>query len=164
MHAPAHARADACADARADVRRRWRGQSLLEFAIFAPILIGLMGATTDFARAYEQLVKLESATRDAAEYVVSSKTVTSSTLATTTARQVVCSQFGLSATCTSPQVTVDSYTSSTTAPGAHVEYPLVSATITSSLSFQTLFPYPFLTDRGATTLTASTQYAVLRGR
>jgi Flp pilus assembly protein TadG len=143
-------------------RHRWRGQSLVEFALVLPILLGLMGAMVDFARVNEVRIRLESATRDAAEYVA--MTATSSSMAATEARRVVCTAFEQSDTCSSPTVAVSGYSSNTSAPGAAAAYPLVTATVSTSTSFQTLFPYPFLTDRGATTLTASYSYSVLQNR
>jgi Flp pilus assembly protein TadG len=145
-------------------KSRSRGQSLVEFALVVPILLTLLGATLDFARLYQERVKLESATRDAAEYAASDLTVTSQALALTRAKAVVCTQFGLPTTCTSPAVTVVSYTSSTTAPGATTQFPLVRVKLSSTFTFSTLFPYPFLTNGGTTTLHADDEYAILRGR
>jgi Flp pilus assembly protein TadG len=159
-------------------RTRVRGQSLAEFAIVLPIMLGLMGAILDYSRFNEQRVKLESATRDAAEYVARDKTVTNATLALPVAKRVICLQFGLSATCVPPptdpsrpvpNVTVPTWTACTTndavsCPGGSAANPRVTANIASSLEFQTLFPYPFLTDRGATTLGATAEFKVLQGR
>jgi Flp pilus assembly protein TadG len=145
-------------------RSRSRGQSLVEFALIVPILLTLLGETLDFARVYEVRVKLEAATRDAAEYAATDMTATSAALVLTRARKVVCAAFGEPATCTSPSVTVVTYTSSTIAPGATTQYPLATVKLTSTIVFHTLLPYPFVTVDGATTLSATNQYAVLRGR
>ena len=145
-------------------RSRSRGQSLAEFALVVPILFTLLGATLDFGRVYETRVKLEAATRDAAEYVATDVTVTSQALALTRAKSVVCAQFGQAATCTSPGVTIVSYSSSTTAPGATAQNPLVKVKVASSFTFQTFLPYPFLTTDGSTPLSSSAEYAILRGR
>ena len=48
-----------------------RGQSLVEFAIVLPVLLALTGITIDASRVYFQWLDLESATRDAAQSVVS---------------------------------------------------------------------------------------------
>jgi Flp pilus assembly protein TadG len=143
-------------------RARTRGQSVVEFALVLPILVGLMGAMVDFARVNEVRIKLEAATRDAAEYV--SLVTTSSTQASTEAQRIVCEAFDQGPSCTSPSVSVVGWSSRPDAPGAAAAYPMVSATVSSSTSFQTMFPYPFLTDRGQTTLTASYSYSALQNR
>jgi len=52
-------------------KARRRGQSLVEFAIVLPVLLALTGITIDASRVYFQWLDLESATRDAAQTVVS---------------------------------------------------------------------------------------------
>lgn len=52
-------------------RRGAKGQSLVEFALVAPVMLALMGIAIDGARLYFSYVKLESAARDAAQYVAS---------------------------------------------------------------------------------------------
>jgi Flp pilus assembly protein TadG len=151
---PAHTRP-------AHKRTRARGQSLVEFAIVLPILLGLFGATLDFARVHEVRQKLTAATRDAAEYAATN--ATSSTDALTQGRSVVCAQFG-QPSCTSPAIAVTSFSRNTTIPPGTAAYPQVSVTVSSSMPYQTLFPYPFLTDRGATTLSVTSSYVVLQGR
>src|SRR5258706_8696860 len=42
-----------------------RGQSLAEFALIAPVMLGLLGIGVDFARILFSWMDLESATRDA---------------------------------------------------------------------------------------------------
>lgn len=160
---------------------RSRGQSLAEFAVVLPVLAALVGAAVDLSRMYEQRVKLEAATRDAAEYVASDKTVTTIDQARTRAKAVVCTQFGLAATCTSPSVTVTAYSRSTTDPGT-AEFPQVSVTVSSSLGFSTLFPWPFISSNWkqpyanggdtsggpakpvAASLTATKTFTLLQGR
>jgi Flp pilus assembly protein TadG len=51
--------------------RRSIGQSLTEFALVLPLLLGLTGMAIDASRVYFQWVDLESATRDAAQYIAS---------------------------------------------------------------------------------------------
>lgn len=161
-------------------RARSRGQSLVEFAMVLPILAGLLGASVDLARMYEQRVKLEAATRDAAEYVASDTTVTTAAGALTRAKAVICAQFGLASTCTSPAVTIASYSRSTSDPGT-TEFPQVSVTITTTLPFSTIVPWPFISTQWrspyangggasstptayAATLTAAHSYTILQGR
>jgi hypothetical protein len=127
-----------------------------------PILLGLFGATLDFARVNEMRVMLEGSTRDAAEQAAMSSL--SESEAATQARRTVCLQVQQSETCDSPSVALVSYSRSDTAHGASARQPLVSVTVQSSMPFQTLFPYPFLTDQGRTTLTARSSFAVLQNR
>ena len=49
--------------------RRSHGQSLTEFALILPVMLALMGIAIDTARVYFAWLNLESATRDAAQYV-----------------------------------------------------------------------------------------------
>jgi Flp pilus assembly protein TadG len=148
----------------ARTRSRSRGQSLVEFALVLPILFTLFGATIDFARVYETNVKLESATRDAAEYAATDLTATTTALVLARAKSVICNQFGQAATCTSPSVTIVTFSSSTTAPGATTQFPLVRVKVAASFTFQTVLPYPLLTSDGSTPLGTTAEFAVLRGR
>jgi Flp pilus assembly protein TadG len=143
--------------------QRARGQSVAEFAIVLPMLLGLLGVTLDLARVYEANIKLQAATRDAAEYAATSMAVTTSAEALTSARTVICTQFGRPASCTSPAVVVSSFSRSTVAPGTS-SHPQVTVGLTSSLAFETLFPYPIVADNGALTLSAASTFAVLQGR
>jgi Flp pilus assembly protein TadG len=52
-------------------RRSRDGQSLVEFALILPVLLALTGMAIDTSRVYFQWLDLESATRDAAQYVAS---------------------------------------------------------------------------------------------
>ena len=52
-------------------RRTRRGQSLVEFALVLPVLLAITGVVIDASRVYFQWVDLESATRDAAQYIAS---------------------------------------------------------------------------------------------
>ena len=148
----------------ARTRSRSRGQSLVEFALVLPIMFSLFGATIDFARVYEAKIKLESATRDAAEYAATDLTATTMALALTRAKSVICTQFGQPATCTSPAVTIVKFTSNAMAPGATTQFPLVTVKVAASLTFQTIVPYPFLTENGSTLLSTTAEFALLRGR
>lgn len=128
-----------------------------------PVLLGLVGVTLDLARAYEAQIKLQAATRDAAEYAATDTAVTTSDQALTSARSVICTQFGAATSCTSPAVAVSGFSRSTAAPGTS-SHPQVSVSLASSLAFETLFPYPFVTDGGSLTLSAASTFAILQGR
>lgn len=54
-----------------DRRRPSLGQSLAEFALILPVMLALLGAGVDFARLFFTWIDLESAARDAAQYVAS---------------------------------------------------------------------------------------------
>jgi Flp pilus assembly protein TadG len=140
-----------------------RGQSVAEFALVLPVLLGLLGITLDLARVYEADIKLQAATRDAAEYAATDTTVTTSAQALTRAQTVICTQFGAPSSCTSPAVVVSSFSRSTAAPGSS-SHPQVTVSLTSSLAFETLFPYPLVADQGSVTLSATSTFAILQGR
>ena len=149
---------------------------MTEFALILPLLLAFVGITIDFARLFQAMITLEGATRDAAEYVASN--VTDATQADAAARRVVCLQaqplpgFQTSSSpppddvegCVQPVVTVVAYSSSTTAPGATTKYPLVQATVTSSLPFSMLFQYPLITQAGTWTLQTTESFSILQGR
>jgi Flp pilus assembly protein TadG len=157
------------------IRRRPRGQSLAEFALILPLLLTFLGATVDFARLFHGWITLQSATRAAAEYAATN--TANSTAALTEARKVVCVQTqnlpGFQAgsgspptsteTCTSPTVTIVSYSLSYTAAGASTRYPIATVSVRSSLPFTTLFPYPFL-PKGIWTLSSTQSYSIIQGR
>jgi Flp pilus assembly protein TadG len=143
-------------------RGRSAGQAVTEFALVLPLLLCLVGAGTDFAGAYQQLIKLQTATRDAAEYVAT-KDLTS-VQAAIDAQAVVCAEFGHASNCSDPSVTVTSWGWSTVVTGATVAHPIATATVTASTSFRTLFPYPYLTNTGTMTLSKVSTYSVIQGR
>jgi Flp pilus assembly protein TadG len=161
--------------ARPDRHGRTRGQSVTEFALLLPVLVAFIGLTIDFARVYQAWITLESATRDAAEYAATS--ATSSGDATTKAKKTVCLQatsvpgFTRSSLaspndveqCTSPSVTV-SFSTSTSAPGATQLNPLGTATVQTSLPFNTLIAWPFLTTNGTWTISSAATFSVIQGR
>ena len=144
----------------------------MEFALILPVLMTLFGAAVDLSRVYAAWITLESATRNAAEYVASvDKT---SAAATTDATRIVCletsgvagfvSPPGNPAACTAPTVTIVSYTLSTTAAGASTKYPIASVTVQTTLPFRTLFAYPLVTTGGAWTLTSTSSFSIVQGR
>lgn len=153
-------------------RRGSLGQSLVEFALILPIMLTLTGAAIDLSRVFGVWITLESATRDAAEQVASDVTVTSQSQATTRGKAILCSQLagtagyaapaGAPTACTSPGATV-AWASSAAAPGT-AKNPVVTVTVTSTLDFRTLFPYPLFTQGGAWTLNSTQKYEILQGR
>ena len=152
-------------------RRNPRGQAMAEFAIILPILLALVGGGIDFARAFEGAMTLQSAARNAAEAAAYS--ATTQPLAEQKAREVMCAESqrlagfvagsgGNVATCTNPLMTV-SYTTNPTAPGANVRYPLVTVTVTTSMAFDLLVPWPLLPN-GAWTLGTTQSFSIMQGR
>lgn len=153
-------------------RRGARGQSLVEFAIVIPVLLTLVGGALDVARVFQANNVLESATRNAAEKVATySKT---SSAAAADAAGVICAETksipgyvadaSSPAGCSSPTVTITSFTISTTAPGALPLYPVASVVVTATAPFRTLFPYPLFTQNGAWTLKSTQSYSIAQGR
>lgn len=152
-------------------RRNPRGQAMAEFAIILPILLALVGGGIDFARAFEGAMTLQSAARNAAE--AAAYTSTNQSQAETNARAVMCAETqrlpgfvagsgGNVATCTNPVMTV-TYTTNPTAPGANVRYPLVTVSVTTSLAFDLIVPWPLLPN-GAWTLGTTQSFAIMQGR
>ena len=150
-------------------RRSRRGQSLVELALILPFIVAFAGAATDFARAYQASMTLESGVRNAAEYVAGNSA--SSTAAATDAKRVVCLEATVvpgftpgtgpnpNDNCTAPAVTVSGFAVTTVAAGDQMG----SVHVHASLAFNTLFPYPFLPHDGWT-LKADSTYSVLRNR
>ncbi len=148
------------------------GQSLVELALILPLLVGFAGGATDLARAYQAQITLESAVRNAAEYVAANSSDGSA--AATDARRVVCLETrdvpGFKAgpgpngieTCVAPAVAVATFRVSATEPGGTTKNPMGTARIAASLGFQTLVPYPFLP--AGFTLSADSSFTVVRGR
>jgi Flp pilus assembly protein TadG len=152
--------------------RTTRGQALVEFAIILPILLALVGATTDFARLYSSWISRHAATRAAAEYLATNpdKDVTTANAGATAAALINDEVSGLGAfssvtslTCASPEVQV-AYSSNATATGASTKYPLGRAVIATCAPFHTLFNYPFITQNGTWVLRATATYEVLQNR
>jgi Flp pilus assembly protein TadG len=153
-------------------RRFRRGQSLVEFALILPILLTMVGAAIDIARLYQGWITLEGATRDAAEYAATKDTTSTAALAD--AKSIICKQTaalpgfaapaGQPTNCTSPAVSVSSFTVSTTATGASTSYPIGSVTVTATLPFRTFFGYPLFTQNGAWTLSSTQTYSIIQNR
>jgi Flp pilus assembly protein TadG len=154
-------------------RRSSRGQSMVEMALILPFLLAFVGGATDFARAFQASITLESAARNAAEYVAGNSA--DSTAAQTDATRVVCLEStGVPGytpgtgpqpdeTCTNPTATITGFAVSTTDLGASTRNPIGTVTVTASAPFDTLIPYPFLPN-GGWTLSGNATYSVVRGR
>ncbi|MCI0346781.1 MAG: pilus assembly protein [Chloroflexi bacterium] len=149
---------------------------MAEFGLLLPVLLAFLGLTIDFARVYQAWITLESATRDAAEYAATA--ASSSSNATTIAKKTICLQSqdvpgftrsGLASPddleqCTAPNVSVVTFTLSTTAPGASTRYPIGSATVQASLPFSPLIAWPFITQGGSWTIVTQATFSVVQGR
>jgi len=160
---------------------RMRGQSLVEFAIVLPVLLGIVGVVIDASRVYQAWVNLESATRDAAQYLATSDTDPTSANYTTQgansdgkAAYMLSTATGVTFTrspsqgsltdCTQPQVTT-TYTADTSAPsGGSTSNPAGTARVLACLPFRTLFSYPFITTNGAWVVRSDRNYTILVGR
>ena len=155
-------------------RHRFAGQSVVEFALLLPVLLALVGVTIDFARVYQAWTNLESATRDAAQYLASSnvdpialdytvpdatanisndnkaKSVLESETGSTFARSMTATAVGPGGTCNAPTLTtVTGSRDTTVANGGSDGYPVQAARVLSCRPFRTLFAYPFVTTGGA---------------
>lgn len=155
---------------------RGRGQSLAEFGLILPLMLAFLGLTIDFARVFQAWIAVESATRDAAELAATD--ATSSAAALTMAQKAICLQAqnipgfqrGSSPApadveqCSSPNVSVVTFSLSTTAPGASARYPIGTATVETRLPFSPLFAYPFITQNGVWTIVARESFSIVQGR
>lgn len=141
-------------------------------ALILPFLLALAGGAVDLARAYSAWLTVESATRNAAEYVATYSA--DSTGATTDARRIVCTEAqdlpgfvaggapDPVANCVAPTIAASLSTSSTDI-GATVKNPIGSAHVTVTLQFHTLVPWPLIPS-GGITLSADRTYSIVRGR
>jgi len=155
---------------------RGRGQSLAEFGLVLPVMLAFLGLTIDFARVFQAWITVESATRDAAELAATD--ATSSAAALTMAQKTICLQAqnipgfqrGSSPApadverCSSPNVSVVTFSLSTTAPGASARYPIGTVTVETQLPFSPLFAYPFITQNGVWTIVARESFSIVQGR
>lgn len=153
-----------------------RGQSLVELAIVLPLLLVIVGITVDFARVYQAAIALNSATRNASEYVATfcpdNAALGQSCLpdAEGVARTMICAETagmpgssGNGLACTSPVVQIVALTNDASAPGGTAANPVSSATVHSSLEFRMLFNYPLLTRNGAWTIAATESFSIVQG-
>jgi len=166
---------------RARNRSSHRGQSLVEFSIVLPLLLTMVGVIIDAARVYQAWTNLESATRDAAQYLATSDTdptspdyTTQGTNSDNKAIFIVSEATGFTFTpsgtrgtltdCTGPQLTT-TYTADTTfASGGSASNPVGTARVVTCLPFRTLFAYPLLTNNGVWVIQSDRNYKILVGR
>lgn len=154
--------------------RRADGQSLTEFALIIPLLLGLIGLTVDFGRVFQVWISMEALTRDAAEAAATS--AKDEAEAALIGQRLVClgardiSGFVASAlappddieACLQPTATVVSYARSTTDPGASDLYPIATVTIRTTVPFSPLFMYPFIDQ--AWVIASSSTFSIVQGR
>jgi Flp pilus assembly protein TadG len=160
---------------------RARGQSLVEFAVLLPVLLGLVGVTIDVARLYQAWTNLEAATRDAAQYLATSATdplavdhttqgsdsdgkagyilqvATGSSFARSTTQ-------GTLGSCSQPRLTTTYSESTAASAGGSGAYPVATARVMTCLPFRTLFSYPFVTIDGYWTLRSEREVKSIVGR
>lgn len=165
-------------------RKRWRqrGQSLVEFSIVLPLLLTMVGVIIDAARVYQAWTNLESATRDAAQYLATSDTDPTSpdytiqgTNSDNKAIFIISEATGFTFTpsgtrgtltsCTTGAQLTTTYTADTTfANGGSASNPVGTARVASCLPFRTLFAYPLLTNNGVWVISSDRSYKILVGR
>jgi Flp pilus assembly protein TadG len=160
---------------------RHRGQSLVEFSIVLPVLLAIVGVVIDASRVYQSWTNLESATRDAAQYLATSDTDPTSADYTTQgtnsdgkAKYILDQATGFTFTrsttqgtltdCSHPQVTTTYTTDTSFASGGSTSNPVGKARVLACLPFRTLFSYPFLTTNGAWIVRSDRNYSILVGR
>jgi Flp pilus assembly protein TadG len=154
---------------------------LVEFAIVLPVLLTIVGVVIDASRVYQAWTNLESATRDAAQYLATSDTdptspdyTTQGTNSDSKAKYILDQATGFTFTrsltqgtltsCSQPQVTT-TYTADTSfASGGSTSNPAGKARVLACLPFRTLFSYPFLTQNGAWVVSSDRSYTILVGR
>jgi Flp pilus assembly protein TadG len=176
------------------VRRGWRarGQSLAEFALIAPVMLGLLGVSVDFARLFFAWVDLEAATRDAAQYVASDPAFLQNgsgyydpndstnycaaypctAAPSTDAKTVVDAATGKSFTksssqtdCTTAKVWAILATPDTsTANGGTTANPVASVHVTACFPFRTFVSYPIITTNGTWIVRADRTMTTIVGR
>jgi len=172
--------------------RHARGQSLAEFALIAPVMLGLLGVGVDFARLFFAWVDLEAATRDAAQYVASDPAYLSNgsgyydpndstnycasypctAAPSTDAKTVLDAATGKSFTksssqtdCTTPKVwAILASPDTTVANGGTTANPVASVHITACFPFRTFVSYPIITTNGTWTVRADRTMSTIVGR
>lgn len=146
-----------------------------------PVLLALVGVVIDASRLYQAWVNLESAARDAAQYLAKSDTdpfandytwagADADSKATYIVETALEQDFTASpksgelTDCSSPQVTTTYTTSTSWQLGGSVANPLSTAKVQVCLPFRTLFAYPFLTTDGAWILRSEREITMIVGR
>jgi Flp pilus assembly protein TadG len=119
------------------------GQSLVETAVMFPLLIVLLAAGAEFARAAFAAIEVSSAAKAAVQYGAQNhSTVQDSTGMQTAAANDAADLTGLTATPSTSLICSDgTAVSSTDCPGAHVE---VILTVTTSATYNPLIHWPGL--------------------
>jgi Flp pilus assembly protein TadG len=160
---------------------RQRGQSLVEFSIVLPVLLAIVGVVIDASRVYQAWTNLESATRDAAQYLATSDTDPTSPNHTTQGtnsdnkaiyllNEATGSTFtrsqtqGMLTDCSHPQVTTTFSTDTSFESGGSTSNPVATARVRACLPFRTLFAYPFLTTNGAWIVNSDRKFTIIVGR
>ena len=146
-----------------------------------PVLLTVVGIVIDVARVYQAWTNLESATRDAAQYLATSNTdptspqyTTQGTNSDNKAIYILNDQTGMTFTrsstqgtltnCSSPQVTTTYTANTSSADGGTTSNPVGTARVRACISFRTLFSYPLITNNGAWVIQSDRTYKVLVGR
>jgi Flp pilus assembly protein TadG len=158
-------------------------------ALILPLLLALAGGATDLARAYHNWLTVESASRNAAEYVATNScstnlAATTCSTASTDAQRVVCTETqnlpGFVAgtgpnpveSCTAPNVTTTWSTCNGSSavvgdpnycPGGSTKNPIRTATVTVGLQFATIVPWPMISHDGVT-VSSQRRYSIVVGR
>ena len=160
---------------------RERGQSLVEFSVVLPILLALVGVVIDASRVYHEWTNLESATRDAAQYLATSSTdpyspnytwggsetdaKAKAILEAATGTTFTISPVGGTLTdCSGAQITTTYSKDTAWQNGGSVASPLSTAKVSACQTFQTLFAYPFLTTNGGWVIRSEREITILVGR
>lgn len=147
-----------------------------------PVLLALVGIVIDASRLYSAWVNLESATRDAAQYLAKSDTdpyasdyTWAGADADAKAAYVLEAALNLtfdtspsSGTLTScedaPEVTTTYALDTSWEAGGSVANPLSTAKVLACVPFRTLFQYPFITTDGVWVLRSEREMTVIVGR
>ena len=146
-----------------------------------PLLLCIVGVVIDASRVYQAWTNLESATRDAAQYLATSDTDPTSPNYTTQgsnsdskAKYILDEatelNFSRSLTqgtltdCSQPRLTTTFANDTTYASGGSVSNPAGKARVIACVPFRTLFSYPFLTTNGAWIVRSDRSYTILVGR
>lgn len=162
-------------------RGRSVGQSLVEFAVVLPVMLGLVGILIDVARLYQTWTNLESATRDAAQYLATSNTdplaadytqpgSNADGKAIYILEQATGASFQRSSTqgvltdCTQPGLTTTFSENTATSSGGSDSNPVSTARVMVCLPFRALFAYPFVTTDGSFILRSEREVKLIVGR
>jgi Flp pilus assembly protein TadG len=180
--APSSAERAGRARRRFGLLRGGRGQSLVEFSVVLPVLLALVGIVIDASRLYTAWVNLESATRDAAQYLARSDTDPYASDYTwagadadakaayilETALNVTFDASPSSGTLVNcedePEVTTTYSLDTSWNAGGSVANPLSTAKVSACVPFRTLFQYPFITTNGVWVLQSEREMTVIVGR